>query len=569
MKDGRLPSSTKPLIMEAMLERLTIHNLAILSNVDAHFHDGFTVLTGETGAGKSLVIDSLSLLLGARASTELIRAGEDKASIQVIFTSSPRIEAFLAKRDIPSQDSLTVERIIGRSKSYAKINGVIVSLPDLQKLGSELADIHSQFDFQKILNPENYLSIIDGLSPSILANTLEVYQEKRNAFLKAKEEYEALKKEKEQLDAGKDFYAYQYQELKALNLYEGEEEEIEAQIDVLKNYDKVYSLHQEANQILRSDYFDQLYELDQILKKLSGYEKEYEAYQEKIDDRYYELSDLFDELKRKLSDMDYDPGKLDELEQRQSDIEECKRKYHRSYSELLEYRDYLQKGFGDNASLEDALKEKEKAKEEAFEEAYKTALELSQIRQKTSLKIEKELEAALKSLLLQVQFHIGFAPISKNESVLGENGIDSVDFLIETNVGEGMKSLSKILSGGEASRIMLAFKALLIKAKKIPTVIFDEIDTGLSGVSAQAVANKIAEISLSTQVISITHMPQVAARSDHQILLSKKVKEGRTYAEIKELGLDEKIRQVAYLISGGDITQKQLDYATEMVMSHS
>ena len=139
--------------MEAMLERLTIHNLAILSNVDAHFHDGFTVLTGETGAGKSLVIDSLSLLLGARASTELIRAGEDKASIQGIFTSSPRIEAFLAKRDIPSQDRLTVERIIGRSKSYAKINGVTVSLPDLQKLGSELADIHSQFDFQKILNP--------------------------------------------------------------------------------------------------------------------------------------------------------------------------------------------------------------------------------------------------------------------------------------------------------------------------------------------------------------------------------------------------------------------------------
>lgn len=553
-----------------MLKRLTITNLAIIENIDVSFGEGFTVLTGETGAGKSLVIDSLSLLLGARASNELIRAGEDSATIRGVFAVNNRIlNAILMSLEIPENDGeIVVSRTLSKAGTKIKVNGVSITLQDLLKISKYLADIHSQFDFEKILNPENYLGIIDGFSSELISSYKKDYSLLLSEYKAKKKEYEALLAKKQKIDEDRDFYEYQYKELKAMALQEGEQEEIESQVSLLSNYDKVYSLSQEAEQILQSDFLDQMYELNEILEKLAKYQPQYQDTQTSLVERYYEISDMFDSLKKDLREIDYDPSRLDELQQRDADLTSIQRKYKKNISELIAYRDELASTLGNKEDFEFNLKEKQKEMDEAFKKCKAKGEELTTVRKKTALSIEKELERNMDDLRLHATFKVDFLKNeAKDDSILKEDGMDTLDFLIETNVGEGMKSLGKVISGGEAARIMLAFKATLIKANRIPTVIFDEIDTGVSGESAQAVAKKIREISLSSQVISITHMPQVASLSDHHILISKEVKGDRTFAHIKELSLEEKINQVAYLISGGTVTEKQLEYAKEMVLS--
>ena len=552
-----------------MLKRLCINNLAIISNIDSTFEDGFSVLTGETGAGKSLVIDSLSLLLGSRASTELIRKGEEKAIVKGYFeVNKPQLEALFLKLNIPyNQGEIEIERVIGRNKSYIKVNNTPTSLIDLSKIAPYLADIHSQFDFEKILNEDNYLGIIDGFSFDLISSYKEKYQVALNQYKVAKEAYSSLLDKQKQIDSNYDFYLYQYNELKQMDLKEDEEKQIQEEISLLENFDKIHSLQEETKQLLNGDFLDKFFELDNNLEKLSSYQEKYKEAYSLIDERYLELNDYLSSLKKKFDDIDYDPARLDELNQRQVDIIALKRKYKKDFNELLAYKDELSLLLENKDNLSNEINKKKEEMDKLFLLTLEKGKELSKIRQSLSNKIEKELERSLNDLLLKAKFKIMFAPTEKeDDSIFLESGIDKIDFLIETNVGEGLKSLSKIISGGEASRIMLAFKSLFIKANKVPTVIFDEIDTGISGETAQAVARKIKEISLSTQVISITHMPQVASLSDHHILISKIIKDGRTYAKMKELNLEEKIKQVAYLISGDKITPSQLEYAKEMVL---
>ena len=552
-----------------MLKRLCINNLAIISNIDSTFEDGFSVLTGETGAGKSLVIDSLSLLLGSRASTELIRKGEEKAIVKGYFeVNKPQLEALFLKLNIPyNQGEIEIERVIGRNKNYIKVNNTPTSLIDLSKIAPYLADIHSQFDFEKILNEDNYLGIIDGFSFDLISSYKEKYQVALNQYKVAKEAYSSLLDKQKQIDSNYDFYLYQYNELKQMDLKEDEEKQIQEEISLLENFDKIHSLQEETKQLLNGDFLDKFFELDNNLEKLSSYQEKYKEAYSLIDERYLELNDYLSSLKKKFDDIDYDPARLDELNQRQVDIITLKRKYKKDFNELLAYKDELSLLLENKDNLSNEINKKKEEMDKLFLLTLEKGKELSKIRQSLSNKIEKELERSLNDLLLKAKFKIMFAPTEKeDDSIFLESGIDKIDFLIETNVGEGLKSLSKIISGGEASRIMLAFKSLFIKANKVPTVIFDEIDTGISGETAQAVARKIKEISLSTQVISITHMPQVASLSDHHILISKIIKDGRTYAKMKELNLEEKIKQVAYLISGDKITPSQLEYAKEMVL---
>ena len=552
-----------------MLKRLLITNFAIIENVDLKLEDGFSVLTGETGAGKSLLIDSLSLLLGERASAELIRQGEEKATIKGIFDGNiAPLKAILSRLDIPEEEDLTIERTLTRSKSVSKVNGTPVSLNDLSLIASYLCDIHSQFDYAKILNPDNYLSTVDSFSKELVESYRKKYDSALRTYKEKKEKLLSLLEKRKTIEENRDFYEYQFKELSAMNLRPGEEERIESELSLLKNYDKVYALEEEAKGFIGGSFLDDFYELSRVLSKLSSYQPQYKKDAEELEDRYYEIRDSLNSLKKGFGALDYDPSRLDELQERSNDLESLKRKYKKSVSELILYREELKALVGSKEDLASEIKEAKEEKEAAFEDAYRKGEELSLVRKKLSKRIEKELEESLKSLLLDVKFEISFAkPIQKDDSSLFENGIDAIDFLIETNEGEGLKSLSKVLSGGEASRIMLAFKALLVRAHKIPTVVFDEIDTGLSGLAAEAVAKKIYEISRYSQVLAITHMPQVASLSDHHILVSKEVKGGRTFASVRSLSLEEKIKEVATLISGGKVTEKQLEYAKEMVLS--
>ena len=550
-----------------MLKRLTITNLAILENVDIVFKNGFTVLMGGTGAGKSLIIDSLSLLLGQRASSELIRQGESKAVIRGEFeASSPKLEATLSSLNIPFDGALTIERVIGKAKSSIKANGVSISLGDLSKLSPLLANIHSQFDAMKLLNPENYLSLIDSYRPSMVDPYMENYRLALASYREKQAHYEELEAKKKKLESERDFYEYQYNELKGMALEEGEQERIENEISLLRNYDSIYSLVQDSSSIVHGEALEKLYDLNKNIAKLVSFQSQYQESSKRLDDAYYELEDIFSTLKGLFSSLDYDPARLEELEQRDSELSSLERKYRKSISELISYQAELESMLGKGSTFAEDLEQAKADAEGAFEEAYEKGSDLSKIREQVASLIEKNMKKSLRDLLLRDEFKIAFAPLKKDPSSLKEDGIDEVQFLLETNVGEGLKPMEKIISGGETSRIMLAFHSIFLSSNKVGTAIFDEIDTGISGEASKAVANKIYEISLSTQVIAITHAPQVACLSDHALLIEKNVKEGRTSTSIHELGLEEKIDAVANLISNGKITEKQREYAKEMVL---
>ncbi|MBR4274490.1 MAG: hypothetical protein IKQ34_00560, partial [Bacilli bacterium] len=433
-----------------MLKRLTITNLAIIENIDVSFGEGFTVLTGETGAGKSLVIDSLSLLLGARASNELIRAGEDSASIRGVFAVKNRIlNAILMSLEIPENDGeIVVSRTLSKSGTKIKVNGVSITLQDLLRISKYLADIHSQFDFEKILNPENYLGIIDGFSSELISSYKKDYSSLLAEYKEKKKEYEALLAKKQKIDEDRDFYEYQYKELKGMALKDGEQEEIESEISLLSNYDKVYSLSQEAEEIIHSDFLDKMYELNQILAKLTKYQSQYQETQTSLDEKYYEILDMVDTLKKDLRDIDYDPDRLDELQQRDADLTALERKYKKSIPELIAYRDELASTLGNKEDFEFNLEEKKKEMDEAFKKCKAKGEELTLVRKKTASSIEKELERNMDDLRLHATFKVEFLKNdAKDDSILKEDGLDTLDFLIETNVGEGMKSLGKVISG--------------------------------------------------------------------------------------------------------------------------
>lgn len=550
-----------------MLKRLTITNLAILENVDIVFKNGFTVLMGGTGAGKSLIIDSLSLLLGQRASSELIRQGESKATIRGEFEAeSPKLEAILSSLSVPFDGALLIERVIGKAKSYIKANGVPISLGDLAKLSPLLANIHSQFDAMKLLNPENYLSLIDSYRPSMIAPYLESYRLALASYKEKQARYEELKEKKEKLESERDFYEYQYNELKGMALEEGEQERLENEISLLRNYDSIYSLVQDSSSIVHGDAIEKLYDLNKNIAKLVSFQSQYQESSRRLDEAYYELEDIFSVLKGLFSSLDYDPSRLEELERRDSELSSLERKYRKSIPELIAYQAELESLLGKGSTFEEDLSKAKEEASRAFEEAYEKGSDLSEIRKQVASSIERNMKKSLKDLLLRDAFQIALYSSAKDPSSLKEEGIDEAQFLLETNVGEGLKPMEKIVSGGESSRIMLAFHSIFLSSNKVGTAIFDEIDTGISGEAAKAVANKIYEISLSAQVIAITHAPQVASLADHALLIEKSVKEGRTSTFIHELGLEEKIDAIANLISNGKITEKQREYAKEMVL---
>ena len=554
-----------------MLKRLEINNLAIIENIGIDFKDGLSVLTGETGAGKSLIIDSLGLLLGDRAAVELIRNGESKANIKGFFVSNNiHLSSLLNKLNIPViNDEIVVERIISINKSTIKVNNVVVTLSDLKRIAKYLADIHMQFDNEKILNPDNYLEIIDGFKYELISSykkdyltLLDIFNEKKNNLL-------SLIKKQNDVNERKDIYEYQLKELSALELEIGEEEKIDNEISLLTHFDKIYSLLGEIDNIARGDTLDKLYELKSNVDKLQEYQPSYQDINEKLNDHYYELEDIFDTLKKDFKNLDYDPNRLEILEERKHALNSVKKKYKKDIKELIEYQKELNELLSSSNNYEELINEAKIELKEAYINTYHKGQELSNIRIEIAKYMEKELEKNMLDLSLKAVFKVDIASNPIEEDYAGNsltlNGIDNINFLIETNIGEGLKPLSKIISGGEASRIMLAIKALFIKSQKISTVIFDEIDTGISGEIAQKVAEKIYEIALNTQVIVITHMPQVAAIANNHIKISKSIKNGRTYTSCKELNLDEKIYEIAYMISGGKVSKTQLEYAKEML----
>ena len=554
-----------------MLIKLKVQNFAIIEDIELDFKSGLTVLTGETGAGKSLIIDCIGLLLGERAASEMIRQGEEKAIVSGVFdNNTPLLRALLEKLNIPFDGLLDIKRTISGQRNIVKVNDETISLGDLKTIASLLADIHLQFDSVKLFAPENYLSMVDGFSERLVNEYLEKYRSSLELLKKQNNRYNELVKRIEEFNKNQEEYAYAYQEINALQLNEGDEQAIEARIAILSNYDKIYALSMENKELADGSSLEDIYRIKDNIDDLEKYDAEYQEINKRLNDAYYEIEDIYSEIKRKADNLDYDPAELDNLIEKSHAISALKKKYNKSFDELLAYAQELKELLKNKEDHQVLLNEEKEKLLVLFNETYEKAFDVHKVRENIAIKIAKDIEKSLEELGLTCRFNVIVNAKEKSNDVamdlFNEDGIDSVDFNIETNIGEGMKPLAKVVSGGELSRVMLAIKMLYVKSHKIGTIIFDEIDTGISGEIANKVAKKIKELSYSHQVITITHLPQVASLSDHHIRISKNVVGKRTFASAKELTLEEKIYEIASLISAGKVTDKQLEYAKELVL---
>ena len=554
-----------------MLIKLKVQNFAIIEDIELDFKSGLTVLTGETGAGKSLIIDCIGLLLGERAASEMIRQGEEKAVVSGVFDNdTPLLRGLLEKLSIPFDGLLDIRRTISGQRNIVKVNDETISLGDLKTIASLLADIHLQFDSVKLFAPENYLSMVDGFSERLVNEYLEKYRSSLEQLKKQNNRYNELVKRIEEFNKNQEEYAYAYEEINALQLNEGDEQAIEARIAILSNYDKIYALSMENKELADGSSLEDIYHIKDNIDDLQKYDVEYQEINKRLNDAYYELEDIYSEIKRKADNLDYDPAELDSLIEKSHAISTLKKKYNKSFDELIAYAQELKELLKNKEDHQVLLNEEKEKLVALFNETYEKAFDVHKVRENIAIKIAKEIEKSLAELGLTCRFDVVVNAKEKGNDIsmdlFSEDGIDSVDFNIETNIGEGMKPLAKVVSGGELSRVMLAIKMLYVKSHKIGTIIFDEIDTGISGEIANKVAKKIKELSYSHQVITITHLPQVASLSDHHIRISKNVVGKRTFASAKELTLEEKIYEIASLISAGKVTDKQLEYAKELVL---
>ena len=554
-----------------MLTKLKVSNFAIIEDIELEFNSCLTVLTGETGAGKSLIIDCINLLLGERAASEMIRQGKDKATVVGVFDNdTPLIRGLLDKLNIPFDGQIEIKRTISNQRNIIKVNDETISLGDLKTLSSLLADIHLQFDMVKLFVNDNYLAMVDGFSERLINEYLEKYRSSLEVLRKQDSSYKELVKRIEEFNQHQEEFEYAYKEISALHLGDTNEQELESRISVLENYDKIYALTMENKSLADGSSLEDLYRVKENMASLEQYDYEYKELLARFNDAYYEIEDLYDSLKKKADHLEYDPSELETLIEKSHAINQLKKKYGKTYEQLMAYEDELKELLKNKEDHSLLIKEEKEKLEVAYHEAYERALDVHKIRENVAIKIAKEIEKSLNDLGLSCLFKVEVTANKEDKdlslAIFNEEGIDSVEFYIETNIGEGLKPLAKVVSGGELSRIMLAIKMLYVKTQKIGTIIFDEIDTGISGEIASKVAKKIKELSYAHQVITITHLPQVACLSDHHIQISKSVKDGRTYAKAKELSLEEKIKEIASLISSGKITEKQLEYAREMVL---
>ena len=547
-----------------MLVSLNVKNFAIIDNIEMDFSSGMTVLTGETGAGKSLIIDAISLLLGKRAQVEQVRHGEVKASITGVFSSlDDNIKVLLDDIgvDYDPTDNIIIKReVYASGKSVCKINSDIVSLSDLSKIGDLICDIHSQEDNFGLVNPKNYLSFLrnERIDKLVLA-----YQEKYSTYKKILSEYNQKVKENDEINERADFIKYQFNELKSANLSTQEETDLHEEEHYLKNYTNVETAIHEFREIYEDKgALDLIYESLQSLAKLKEYDKNYQELYSRLEEAYYNISDISsNSLFKKRSD-DFDEARLDEVEERLSLYSTLKRKYKKTTEELVEYYQKLSSELELITNFDDIIKDLKKKLDSSYQETYDIALKLREERVKYATLLEEKVIENLKDLELKnTSFKISF----DSSTNFNKDGIDTIDFLVSFNKGEVLKPLSKVASGGEMSRFMLALKVVIGANLPQQTKIFDEIDSGVSGSVAHSIALKIKEISRLSQVLCITHLAQVASVGDNHIKISKGVSDNRTYTITKTLAHDERILELASMISNGNVTNNSINLAKELL----
>ena len=547
-----------------MLTSLKIENVAIIESAAIEFGCGLNVLTGETGAGKSIVIDSINAILGERTSREIIRTGAQSAKVYAVFEDvNEKVKAFLDENGIDCEDGvLIINRTLNRDgKNICRLNGAPVTVSMLRELGGELIDIHGQHDSQSLLSPEKHCGFVDGFAEN--ADLISDYREKYSRLCEIRNSLKKLTTDESSKSQRIDFLTYQIDELEKSDITPGERDELKARKALINNSQKVMESLNTAYMALKADGagIDMISNAESEISNASEYMESLGEASEKITDIRYELDDIAELVRDAMSEIEFDPSELDDIEERLDLLYRLSKKYGETEEEMLDYLARAREELDSIAFSEEKVRELQKQEKTALAEAEAAADRLTESRKTAGEKLSKAICSELEFLdMPNVRF------VAKIEDIgLTENGRDSVEFLISANVGEEPKPLAKIASGGELSRIMLAIKNVLAETDGVDSMIFDEIDTGVSGRAAQKIAMKLRSASKGRQVICVTHLAQIAAQGDVHLYISKSVSDGKTYTNIKSLIEEERVSEIARIMGGMEITQLQLESAREML----
>ena len=550
-----------------MLRELRLNNLAIIKKLDLEFNDKFIALTGETGAGKSIILNGISLLIGERSHTDMIRNGAQSLFAEGVFELNENQKKRLNELGFEIEDDeLIITRYFDRNaKSKITVNGSRMTLSRLKELMVNIIDLVGQHEHQFLLNSEYHLHLLDRFlddEGKILSRRI---RENVNKIKKLNLQIGNIEEEKTRIAEKKDILEFQLNEINSLELKENEDNELEEEYKILFNAGKINEKLKETSQFLKEGEFSILTALGRAkrnLEQLSDLSESYNELYEKIESVLYEVEEISYSVDNFAGDVEIDDKKLEKIVERIDNINKLKLKYGSTIAEILEYRDKIEKDLSlvnfENEELENLKTEKNKHVGQYFQDSEK----LSEIRMKIAENLQNTVDVQLDDLNMEnAKFKV---EIRKTQEIT-MHGIDNAEFMIATNVGETFKPLAKIASGGEISRIMLALKTVFSAVDNISVLIFDEIDTGISGETVRRVAEKLRELSRNTQIICVTHSPQIAGRAQQQFFIKKEIENNFTETKVHELNTEERIREIARIISGDNITEASINHAKEIM----
>ena len=536
-----------------MVTTLHIKNVGIIDDINIELNEGFNVLTGETGAGKTLIIGSLAILAGGRFSKEMIRNGEDFSFIEANF--------YCPNNEQSIDNNIIVSREIHlNGRNSCKINGRLVTVNELKEVMSKIIDIHGQHDSQLILNPVNHIMYLDKFIGNEIKENLCKYAEKLTKYNELKQELKNTYGEDQEKERRLDLLRYQYNEIEQAKLKKNEEEELQEKHKMMQNAEKLKEKLCEIDSNLNDNAITAISNAIHNLEKIQDCGKEYNEKLSILKNSYYDIQELARDFSYMREEIDFDEDERNQLEERLDLIYSLKRKYGNTISEILEFQNNVELEIHKIENLDEYHKKIKTQIETIKKELFEIANQISNTRAKYANELSYKINQELRDLEMpNAKFEI---KVNKTEKFY-ENGIDEVEFMICTNIGEGLKPLAKIASGGEMARIMLGIKNVLADVDEVSTLVFDEIDTGISGKASKAVAEKMKSISNLHQVICITHLPSIAAKGDYNYYISKQTKENKTYTSIKLLNEEETIEEIAR-ISSGEITEIAKAHAQEL-----
>ncbi len=554
-----------------MLQEISITNFAIIPELRLSFHEGMTALTGETGAGKSIIIDALGLLAGGRGSSDYIRQGAEKCILEGLF-ELPKQEGFselMVELGIETdEDNLIVRRDMSLTgKNVCRVNGHIITLANLRKIGSYLVDIQGQNEHQELLLPESHLALLDRFEDAAFQQKKKSYQQEYTSYRELEKRVRKVQQNEKSYVQRIDMLHFQQEEIAVADLQVGEEEKLKEEREKLSNYQKIADGLAAGYGALTNNEQNSVDGVGLAVAELQGIahlDMEYEAIYENIQSAYYLLQDAIGDMSRQIDLLELDENRLEEVTQRLELIRQLKRKYGESIESILAYYDEITEELASSDFSEgqlDKMKEELEQKELLLQQQ---AADLHEARKKIAKELEKSILHELKSLYMEnTEFEVRF--LKEENRQLNHDGFDQIEFYITTNPGEPLKPLVKVASGGELSRMLLALKTIFSSEQGVTSIIFDEVDTGVSGRVAQAIADKISQISKYSQVLCITHLPQVAAVADYQYYIVKAVIDGRTQTSVSELKTKEREEEIARMLAGSEITKLTLEHAKELL----